>query len=44
VFGPGGEGFVRISITTPLERVQLAMNRLGEWLARSWSPPATPML
>jgi len=33
VFGPGGEGFVRISITTPLERVQQAMDRLREWLA-----------
>jgi LL-diaminopimelate aminotransferase len=33
VFGPSGEGFVRISITAPLERVQQAMDRLGEWLA-----------
>jgi LL-diaminopimelate aminotransferase len=39
VFGPGGEGFVRISITVPVERVRLAMDRLGEWLARPWSPP-----
>lgn len=35
VFGPGGEGFVRISITAPLERVQQAMDRLGEWLAKA---------
>lgn len=42
VFGPGGEGFVRISITEPLVRVQQAMDRLGEWLAASWSlPPAS---
>jgi LL-diaminopimelate aminotransferase len=33
VFGPGGEGFVRISITAPIERVQQAMDRLGYWLA-----------
>jgi LL-diaminopimelate aminotransferase len=33
VFGPGGEGFVRISITAPLERIRQAMERLGEWLA-----------
>ena len=39
VFGPGGEGFVRISITAPIERIQQAMDRLGDWLARPWSPP-----
>lgn len=33
VFGPGGEGFVRISFTAPVERVQQAMDRLGDWLA-----------
>jgi len=33
VLGPGGEGFVRISITAPLERVRQAMGRLGEWMA-----------
>lgn len=33
VFGPGGEGFVRISITASLERLQQAMDRLGEWQA-----------
>lgn len=42
VFGPGGEGFVRISITAPLERIQQAMERLGNWLARSASRPASP--
>lgn len=35
VFGPGGEGFVRISITAPLERIQQAMDRLEVWLAKS---------
>jgi len=35
VFGPGGEGFVRISITAPLQRVQQAMDRLEAWLAKS---------
>lgn len=39
VFGPGGEGFVRISITAPLDRIQLAMDRLGEWLDRTGPPP-----
>jgi LL-diaminopimelate aminotransferase len=34
VFGPGGEGYVRISITTPLERVQEAMYRLSKWLRK----------
>ena len=34
VFGPGGEGFVRISITAPLERVRQAMERLGDWVGR----------
>ena len=34
VFGPGGEGFVRISITTPSERIQQAMDRLGDWLGQ----------
>ena len=32
VFGSLGEGYVRISITTPLERIELAMQRLGNWL------------
>jgi len=32
VFGSGGEGYVRISLTAPLERIQLAMERLKEWM------------
>jgi LL-diaminopimelate aminotransferase len=32
VFGPGGKGFLRLSITTPLERLQQAMQRLNDWL------------
>ncbi len=31
VFGPGGEGFVRISITAPQERLQQAVERLAQW-------------
>jgi LL-diaminopimelate aminotransferase len=31
VFGPGGEGHVRISITAPIERIRLAMERLEQW-------------
>lgn len=38
VFGPGGEGFVRISITQPQARIQQAMERLAEWLPTSWKP------
>ena len=32
VFGEGGKGFLRISITAPLERIQEAMGRLKDWL------------
>jgi LL-diaminopimelate aminotransferase len=32
VFGAGGEGFVRISITAEVERIRQAMERLGEWI------------
>jgi LL-diaminopimelate aminotransferase len=32
VFGEGGKGFLRISITAPLERIQEAMERLKKWL------------
>jgi LL-diaminopimelate aminotransferase len=42
VFGPGGEGFVRISITAPLERIQQAMERLEGWLAKSTSWRTSP--
>jgi LL-diaminopimelate aminotransferase len=31
VFGPGGEGFVRISITAPEPRLEEAVNRLAKW-------------
>jgi LL-diaminopimelate aminotransferase len=31
VFGPGGEGFIRISLAAPEERVALAMDRLARW-------------
>ncbi len=31
VFGPGGEGFVRISITAPEARLQEAVQRLADW-------------
>ena len=34
VFGPIGEGYVRISLTTELERTELAMERLLEWMKR----------
>jgi LL-diaminopimelate aminotransferase len=44
VFGPGGEGFMRIAITAPVARVRQAMDRLGEWLAQPWSLPPTPIL
>jgi LL-diaminopimelate aminotransferase len=32
VFGSGGDGYVRIALTAPVERVQEAMGRLKEWL------------
>lgn len=31
VFGPGGEGFVRISMTAPEDRLQEAIRRLAKW-------------
>jgi LL-diaminopimelate aminotransferase len=30
-FGPGGEGYVRISITAPADRIREAMIRLQDW-------------
>lgn len=33
VFGSGGEGFVRISVTAPIERLVIAMERLKDWMA-----------
>ncbi len=38
VFGPGGAGFVRISITAPEEQIEIAMEKLGSWLADSPKP------
>jgi LL-diaminopimelate aminotransferase len=34
VFGQGGEGFMRLSLTAPLERITEAMYRLERWLGR----------
>ncbi len=34
-FGPSGEGYVRVSISTPIERCREAMERLKAWLADS---------
>ena len=38
-FGPGGEGFVRLSVTTPTDRLCEAMDRLVRF-ATSASPAA----
>ena len=32
VFGPGGEGFIRLSLTAPIEKVEEAMLRLGKFV------------
>lgn len=32
VFGNAGEGYMRISLTAPVERIREAMSRLGRWL------------
>ncbi len=34
VFGSNGEGFVRISLTAPVERIDQAMERLTDWMRR----------
>jgi len=34
-FGPGGEGFLRVSYATSLERLQEGVARLGEWARTS---------
>ena len=36
VFGRNGEGYVRISITSPEEQIDEAMRRLSDWMAK-WS-------
>lgn len=30
-YGPGGQNFIRISLSIPLERIELALNRLKQW-------------
>jgi LL-diaminopimelate aminotransferase len=35
-FGPGGEGYVRISVTAPTPKVQEAMLRIQEFLTSIW--------
>jgi LL-diaminopimelate aminotransferase len=32
VFGPAGEGYVRVALTAPVERIEQAMGRLKEWM------------
>lgn len=32
VYGPSGEGYIRISLVTPSERLQEAMQRLKDWM------------
>lgn len=32
VFGPRGEGYIRLAITAPIDQVRLGMQRLKEWL------------
>ena len=32
-FGPSGEGFVRCSYATGLEKIKIAMERVGEFVA-----------
>ena len=34
VFGEYGEGFVRISLTSPIERISQAMERLSKWMGQ----------
>lgn len=38
VFGPGGEGYVRLALTAPIERLNQAMARLERWLAEEKNP------
>jgi LL-diaminopimelate aminotransferase len=35
VFGANGEGFVRISLTAPIERIEEAMQRMSQLLQKS---------
>jgi LL-diaminopimelate aminotransferase len=34
-FGPSGEGFIRLSITTPDDRVEEGARRLIEWASKN---------
>lgn len=34
VFGEYGEGFIRISITSPIDRISQAMDRLSKWMGQ----------
>jgi LL-diaminopimelate aminotransferase len=33
VFGKGGEGYVRIALCAPVEKIELGMLRLGDWIS-----------
>jgi LL-diaminopimelate aminotransferase len=33
-FGQGGEGYARIALTAPVERIHEAVSRLERWLAK----------
>ena len=34
LFGQNGEGYIRIALTSPSERIAQAMQRLEKWMAR----------
>jgi LL-diaminopimelate aminotransferase len=34
IFGSGGEGYMRIALTAPLKRLQVAMERLRDWMVK----------
>jgi aspartate/methionine/tyrosine aminotransferase len=40
-FGPGGEGYIRLSYTTTRERIAEAMDRMQEYLAQAAEPRAS---
>ena len=41
MYGPSGEGFFRISLTTPDERIEEAVERMREHLASGSRSPAS---
>ncbi len=44
IFGPRGEGFVRISLVQPVERIREAMERIHSWsVKRAIVTPHTPL-